>query len=73
MSKPDKLLKHEIDWDLRSSAKSRRDPNTNLEMYRNYCLKAARELQYIPEVIDKIYNAETEAEISNIMKQARMN
>ena len=45
----------------------------SLESYRDYCVKAAKELYYGKETIDKLSNAKTNTEISNIMKQARLN
>ena len=41
-----------------------------LDRYRFQCIKAARDLRYPPEAIERIKVAKSDREISNIMKDA---
>lgn len=43
-----------------------------LRNYRKEAITAARELFYPPEVVHKILLADTESEVSRIMRDARM-
>lgn len=49
------------------------DENENIfeVYYRNDAIKAARDLRYGQDVIDKIKAAKTDAEIDRIMRKAR--
>lgn len=44
----------------------------SFEKYKKDSIRAAKDLRYGKEVIDKLESAKTEAEVTNILKTARL-